>query len=108
VLVVPAAGLASVLDDARLRPYQNDIDIVTGNAVAVPGIASDRKALAVLVRPDGHAAVRARPAALDPVLDYLHDLFGDPGKGSVEFEDPGVQHEPLVQGGPQGPVNAVL
>jgi hypothetical protein len=27
---------------------------------------------------------------------------------SVEFEDPGVQHEPLVQGGPQGPVNAIL
>jgi 2-polyprenyl-6-methoxyphenol hydroxylase-like FAD-dependent oxidoreductase len=82
VLVVPAAGLASVLDDARLRPYQNDIDIVTGNAMAVSGTASSGKALAVLVRPDGHTAVRARPAALDPVLDYLRDLFGDPGNQS--------------------------
>ena len=27
---------------------------------------------------------------------------------SVEFEDPGVEDEPLVQGGPQGPVNAIL
>jgi hypothetical protein len=82
VLVVPAAGLASVLGDARLRSYQNDIDIVTGSAMAVSGIASGGKALAVLVRPDGHTAVRARPAALDPVLDYLRDLFGDPGNQS--------------------------
>jgi 2-polyprenyl-6-methoxyphenol hydroxylase-like FAD-dependent oxidoreductase len=82
VLVVPAAGLASVLDDARLRPYQNDIDIVTGDAMAVSGTAIGGKALAVLVRPDGHTAVRARPAALDPVLDYLQDLFGDPGNQS--------------------------
>src|SRR6185437_8949773 len=47
VLVVPAAGLASVLGDARLRSYQNDIDIVTGSAMAVSGIASGGKALAV-------------------------------------------------------------
>ena len=108
VLVVPAAALNSVLGDARLRRYQNDIDIVTGSARAASGIASGGKALAVLVRPDGHLAVRARPAALDPVLDCLRDLFGDPGKDSVEFEDPGVQDKALVQGGPQGPVNAVL
>jgi hypothetical protein len=71
-----------VLGDARLRSYQNDIDIVTGSAMAVSGIASGGKALAVLVRPDGHTAVRARPAALDPVPDYLRDLFGDPGNQS--------------------------
>jgi hypothetical protein len=82
VLVVPVAGLASVLDDARLRPYQNDIDIVTGDAMAVSGTAIGGKALAVLLRPDGHTAARARPAALDPVLDYLQDLFGDPGNQS--------------------------
>jgi hypothetical protein len=83
VLVVPAAGLASVLHDARLRSYENDIHIVTGNAIAVFGTVSGRKSLVVLVRPDGHMAVRARPAAMDPVLDYLHDLFGDPGKGQL-------------------------
>jgi 2-polyprenyl-6-methoxyphenol hydroxylase-like FAD-dependent oxidoreductase len=82
VLVVPAASLAGVLSDARLRPYQNDIDIVTGNTMAVSGTTSGGRALVVLVRPDGHMAVRARPATTDPVLDYLRDLFGDPVKGS--------------------------
>jgi hypothetical protein len=81
VLVVPDASLASVLDDARLRSYQNDIDIVTGNAMAVSRTLSGGKALVVLVRPDGHMAVGARPATMEPVLDYLYDLFSDPGQG---------------------------
>jgi 2-polyprenyl-6-methoxyphenol hydroxylase-like FAD-dependent oxidoreductase len=88
VLVVPAAGLASVLSDARLRPYQDDIDIVTGNAMAASGIASGGKALVMLVRPDGYMAVRARPATMDPVLYYLRDLFGDPGKGQQSAGSP--------------------
>jgi 4,5-epoxidase len=80
VLVVPAADLANVLDDARLRPYQNDINVVTSNITEASRIPSGRTVPVVLVRPDGHVAVRARPATIDPVIDYLHDLFGEQGQ----------------------------
>ena len=71
VLLVPPGRLASVQDDARLRPYLHDIDIVTG----ISQTAGAGKALVALSRPDGHIAVRARPANIDPVIDYLRDLF---------------------------------
>ena len=94
VLVVPAGGLASVLDDARLRLYRNDIDIVTGNTAAVARTASGRRTLLVLVRPDGHIAVRARPAAMDPVIDYLHDLFGDQADSGKGQQYAGIPQRP--------------
>jgi len=94
VLVVPAGGLASVLDDARLRLYRNDIDIVTGNTAAVARTASGGRTLVVLVRPDGHIAVRARPAAIDPVIDYLHDLFGDQADSGMGQQYAGIPQRP--------------
>ena len=94
VLVVPAGGLASVLDDARLRLYRNDIDIVTGNTAAVARTASGGRTLVVLVRPDGHIAVRARPAAMDPVIDYLHDLFGDQADSGKGQQYAGIPQRP--------------
>jgi len=94
VLVVPAGGLASVLDDARLRLYRNDIDIVTGNTAAVARTASGGRTLVVLVRPDGHIAVRARPAAIDPVIDYLHDLLGDQADSGKGQQYAGIPQRP--------------
>jgi 2-polyprenyl-6-methoxyphenol hydroxylase-like FAD-dependent oxidoreductase len=102
VLVVSAAGLASVLDDARLRLYRNDIDIVTGNATAVTRTASVGRTLMMLVRPDGHIAVRARLAAIDPVIDYLHDLFGDQADSDRGLQYAGTLWRPASAGSFRG------
>jgi 2-polyprenyl-6-methoxyphenol hydroxylase-like FAD-dependent oxidoreductase len=76
VLLVPAAHAAGVLADPMLRPYRGDLDVVSADATAV-----------VLIRPDGHVAVRGRPGSLEPVAGYLRDLFrepaGHPGKSRV-------------------------
>jgi 2-polyprenyl-6-methoxyphenol hydroxylase-like FAD-dependent oxidoreductase len=52
VLVIPAAH-AGLLSDSALRPYREDLDIVT----RTPG----DHGLVVLVRPDGHVAARGGP-----------------------------------------------
>ena len=64
-------------DNAQLRRYEHDIYIVTGNATAISRTTSGGKTLVVLARPDGRMAVRAEPANIDPVIDYLRDLFGE-------------------------------
>ena len=75
VLVVPPAALANVLRHAALRDYRSDVDIVTGNGTPAPWRAARGAVPVILVRPDGHVAVRARPRDLRPVIDYLGDLF---------------------------------
>ena len=62
VLVVPAADLVSVLDEAGLTPYRDDVDVV----------AADGTGPAVLVRPDGHVAAKGRPGRMSAVTGYLH------------------------------------
>ena len=77
VLVVPAAGAASLLSHPALRPYWRDLSVVTGDA----GGPGHSQRLVVLVRPDGHVAARGRPGRLPAVTDYLSDLFGEqPGQ----------------------------
>ena len=78
VLVVPAADSASVLDDAGLRRYRKDFDVVTGDAGETPRFRNDGTGLVVLVRPDGHVAARGRPGSMHAVTGYLRDLFGEP------------------------------
>jgi 2-polyprenyl-6-methoxyphenol hydroxylase-like FAD-dependent oxidoreductase len=75
VLVVPAASAASVLDDARLRPYRRDLRVVTGDA-RPPRSGDGRPGLVVLVRPDGHVAARGRPGSMPAVTGYLRELLG--------------------------------
>jgi 2-polyprenyl-6-methoxyphenol hydroxylase-like FAD-dependent oxidoreductase len=77
VLVVPRGNSASVLNDARLRPYERDLAIVTGSTMTTPRTVTARNAPILLVRPDGHLAVRVKAADIDPVIDYMHDLFAD-------------------------------
>ena len=77
-LVVPPADLASVLHQAALQPYHRYIDIVAGNITQAPRIAHGGTAPAVLVRPDGHVAVRAKPAMMAPVIGYLRGLLSGP------------------------------
>ena len=67
VLLVPAVHAASVLADPALRPYRDDLDAVSAGATPV-----------MLIRPDGHVAVRGRPRNLAQVASYLHDLFREP------------------------------
>ena len=77
VLVVPAADVAAVLDEAGLTAYRDDLDVV----------AADGTGPVVLVRPDGHVAARGRPGRLHAVTGYLRGLFGEPG--SVPAARPG-------------------
>ena len=77
VLVVPAADVAAVLDEAGLTPYRDDLDVV----------AADGTGPVVLVRPDGHVAARGRPGRLHAITGYLRGLFGEPG--SVPAARPG-------------------
>ena len=51
VLVVPAASLVIVLDEAGLAPYRDDLNVV----------AADGTGSIVLVRPDGYVAAQGRP-----------------------------------------------
>jgi 2-polyprenyl-6-methoxyphenol hydroxylase-like FAD-dependent oxidoreductase len=78
VLVVPAADWASVQDDAGLRHYRKDFDIVTRVAGETPRFRTDGTGPVILVRPDGHVAARGRPGSLHAVTGYLRDLFGEP------------------------------
>ena len=78
VLVVPAAGSASALDDAGLRRYRRDFDVVTGDARQTPRFRNDGTGPVVLVRPDGHVAARGKPGSMQAVTGYLRGLFGEP------------------------------
>jgi 2-polyprenyl-6-methoxyphenol hydroxylase-like FAD-dependent oxidoreductase len=78
VLLVPAAGAASVLSDPGLRPYWSDLDVVTGDAGQPPRIRNDGAGPVVLVRPDGYVAARGRPGGMHSVTGYLRDLFTEP------------------------------
>ena len=84
VLVVPASDLSSVLDDAALRPYGKDLDIVAGQVTQPPRPRDHGAGLAVLVRPDGHVAARGRPGSMDAVAGYLRALFGEPAASTPE------------------------
>ena len=77
VLVVPAASLVTVLDEAGLAPYRDDLNVV----------AADGTGPVVLVRPDGHVAAQGRPGRVHAVTGYLSGLFGEPG--SVPATRPG-------------------
>jgi aromatic ring hydroxylase-like protein len=85
VLMVPEAGLASVLDEAGLTPYRDELDVVA---------AADGTRPAVLVRPDGHVAARGRPGGMPAVTGYLRGLFGEPD--SVPAARPGPDVHPLA------------
>jgi FAD binding domain len=78
VLVVPAAHLASVLNDSRLRPYRRDLDVVAGDVTPAPRPRANGAGPVVLVRPDGHVAARGKPRNMDTVTGYLRDLFREP------------------------------
>ena len=90
VLVVPAADVAAVLDDAGLTPYRDDLDVV----------AADGTGPVVLVRPDGHVAARGRPGRMSAVTGYLRGLFGEPG--SVPAVRPGPDVHALALRPEQG------
>jgi 2-polyprenyl-6-methoxyphenol hydroxylase-like FAD-dependent oxidoreductase len=72
VLVVPAAHTARVQSDGWLRPYREDLDIVT------PAPGDHDTGPVVLIRPDGHVAARGRPGRMEAVTGYLRDLFPAP------------------------------
>jgi hypothetical protein len=78
VLVVPASHLSSVLDDAALRLYSEDLDVVAGHVTQPSRPRDHGTGPAVLVRPDGHVAARGRPGSMDAVAGYLRALFGEP------------------------------
>jgi 2-polyprenyl-6-methoxyphenol hydroxylase-like FAD-dependent oxidoreductase len=78
VLVVPAGHQASVLNDAGLRPYSRDLEVVTGDIAQARRPRDNDTAPVILVRPDGHVAARGRPGRMEPVTGYLHDLFWEP------------------------------
>jgi 4,5-epoxidase len=84
VLVVPASHLSSVLDDAALRLYGKDLDIVAGHVTQPPRPRDHGTGPAVLVRPDGHVAARGRPGSMDAVPGYLRALFGEPAASTPE------------------------
>jgi len=60
VLVVPAGHQASVLNDAGLRPYCRDLDVVTGDIAQAPRPRDNGIAPVILVRPDGGTAADQR------------------------------------------------
>ena len=78
ILIVPPAGLANVLRRVVLPSWCSDIDVVTGNGAPAPWSATRGTVPVILVRPDGHVAVRAALGDLRPVIDYLRDLFSGP------------------------------
>ncbi|MDQ6740994.1 MAG: FAD-dependent monooxygenase, partial [Actinomycetota bacterium] len=78
VMVVSAADSASALDDAGLRPYSKDFNVVTRGTRKTTGLRNNGTSHVVLVRPDGHVAARGRPGNMHAVAGYLRDLFGDP------------------------------
>jgi hypothetical protein len=59
-------------------PYRDDLDIVTADPGKTSRVHNDSTGLAVLVRPDGHVAVRARPGSMYPVISYLLGVFSEP------------------------------
>ena len=77
VLLVPAAGAASVLSDPGLQPYRSGLDVVTNDAGQTRGIRNDGAGPVVLVRPDGYVAARGRPGSMHSVTGYLRYLFGE-------------------------------
>ena len=74
VLIVPAGHLAGVLSDSGLRPYSSDLEIVTGD-VTQTSRPDNGTGPVILVRPDGHVAARGRVGSMEPVTEYLRDLF---------------------------------
>jgi hypothetical protein len=73
VLVLPAAHAAGVLAEPGLRPYLDDLALVT----------ADDAGTIVLVRPDGHVAARGKPGGTHAVTAYLRDLFSEPASAPV-------------------------
>ncbi len=93
VMVVPAADSASALDDAGLRPYRKDFNVVTRDARETTGLPNNGTRHVVLVRPDGHVAARGRPGNMPAVSGYLRDLFWDPvGQRLCEHSAEGALH----------------
>ena len=84
VLVVPEASSLTVVDEAGLAPYRDDLDVVP----------ADGTGPVVLVRPDGHIAAQGRPGRMHAVTGYLSELFGEPG--SVPAARPGPDVHPLA------------
>jgi hypothetical protein len=78
VLVIPATCPASVLDDAGLRPYRKDVEVVIRDAGKTPRMRNGGAGPLVLVRPDGYVAARGRPGSMHAVTAYLRRLFGEP------------------------------
>jgi hypothetical protein len=96
VLVIPAAGAASVLADSGLRPYRRDLDVVTGDVGKAPRIRNDGTGPVVLVRPDGYVAARGRPGSMDLVTGYLRALFREPAGEQAGEHAVGVRPRPVV------------
>jgi 2-polyprenyl-6-methoxyphenol hydroxylase-like FAD-dependent oxidoreductase len=90
VLVVPAAEAAGLADDAALRPYLGEIDIVTSDVREARGLLHHGTAPVILVRPDGHVAARGRPASMPAVTGYLRDLFGQPAPAGAASASAGT------------------
>ena len=84
VLVVPPSHLPSVLDDAALRLYRRDLDVVAGHVTQLPTPRDHGTGPVVLVRPDGHVAAQGRPGSMDAVAGYLRDLFGKPAASTLK------------------------
>lgn len=78
MLVVPAAGVASVLSESALLPYRTDLNVVTSGLGGGSRVDGRGPALVLLVRPDGHLAARGRPGHLHTVTGYLGGLFAAP------------------------------
>jgi hypothetical protein len=66
--VLPAQCADSAPTEAELRPYLQNLEVVTGDS---------RSKAVVLVRPDGYVAARSRPGDLRQITGYLEDLFGE-------------------------------
>jgi 2-polyprenyl-6-methoxyphenol hydroxylase-like FAD-dependent oxidoreductase len=77
VLVMPPACPASVLDRAGLRPYREDVAVVTRETSRMRNGAA---APVILVRPDGYVAARGKPTDLRRVTAYLRGLLGQPAR----------------------------
>ncbi len=78
MLVVPAADLASVMEDAGLRHYRKEFDVVTRDIGELLKLRYDDPGSIILVRPDGYVAARGRPGRMQAVTGYLRELFGEP------------------------------